>query len=88
MSKPPVLCRLWGHAIDAEAADHYCVYYCERCHEQVDPDRGPAAWLRRQWHSARYAIRDRIFRFRAWLTCTECGKHFGRHDREYDHIPF
>jgi len=33
-------------------------------------------------------IKDRWSLFAVWLKCPDCGKRFGRHDDDAEHIPF
>jgi hypothetical protein len=85
--KRPLMCRVWGHTEDLEAARHgYNV--CATCREWIVDDTGLRDWVRRWWWAHTYRIRDRWFRFRLWLRCDECGCWCGRHDDKFDHIPF
>lgn len=89
--KTPLACHILGHAINHEASYYYGVEYCDRCEKQVPGNTGLKKALENLgW--ALWRIRDAMcdcaLRVRQWLTCSDCGRHFGRHDDAFDHIPF
>lgn len=83
-----LLCRFWGHDPHPEAAEFYCVYDCRRCGELYDQDMGLREWAKVRWWHLCYWASLRIAAWRYWLRCTDCGKRFGRHDDNADHLPF
>lgn len=87
----PRLCRLWGHDLDPDALRYYGIDYCQRCERQVEGSTGVLRLREllsvRLWIMRR-AVRDRLYGWREWLKCSECGRRFGKHDDRFDHLPF
>lgn len=82
-----IWCRIAGHRYNPEGAEYYCVYDCERCghhgyeygwREQIEGK----LWRLNRWGES--------YRWGFWwaFKCSECGKRFGRHNDEFDHLPF
>lgn len=82
-----LICRLIGHDFEPEAAHYYGLYSCRRCGYE-DRDGRPPSWLEVVRYRLRGWIRDRRHDFRKWWKCSDCGRHFGRHDETVDHLPF
>ena len=83
-----LLCRLWGHRLDAEASYHYGVDYCERCAREVT-GTGLREWLKTQawvlrWRTASLAAPL----IGGWRRCPDCQRRFTRCDESVEHIPF
>lgn len=86
--RPPLLCRILGHAWEPVAAKFYCVYLCERCLHEGYSDGSIRERVSLRLWIWRNRLSEQTHRWRAWLTCSDCGKHFGRHDESADHLPF
>lgn len=82
-----ILCKLWGHKLNEEAAYYYSVYHCDRCGDVYEEDTGLRERLRIQWWRLRQATAQRWHSLMYWLKCSECGLRFGKHD-DSDHLPF
>jgi hypothetical protein len=90
VKKPaPIMCRLWGHAIDADASYYYGVGYCDRCVGQVD-GAGPREWLRTRIWIARRCLYESLLQpvVGFFSRCPDCKHRFYRCDESVDHIPF
>ena len=84
-----LLCEILGHKINPDAFYSYGLHYCERCQEEVDPNEvGIVEWIRLKIYIKTGTLRMNYRLFKEWLKCPDCGKHFGRHDAEVDHLPF
>ena len=84
----PILCRLWGHALNEEAAYYYAVFSCDRCGDVYEQDTGLREWVKVRWWLASQRVKSELKDWRYWLRCSDCGRRFGRHDDSQDHIPF
>lgn len=84
-------CRLFGHAWDHDASRYYSVYHCNRCgyvaQDHFDDGYLPRIklWLLFRWHDVGDWARRK---FHGFFPCPECGRRFGKHDTNVDHIPF
>lgn len=85
---PSVRCRWWGHAIDPVASHYYSLTYCARCDCPVYECPGVRERIRIRWFLVRTWIHAEAYRLRDWVTCSDCGHHWGRHDETVDHLPF
>lgn len=84
----PVLCRIWGHKLDADASYYHGVDYCERCVQEVC-DAGTREWMKTKLWILRCRIADAlkpIVRF--FRRCPDCQNRFNRCDESVDHLPF
>ena len=90
LSQPrSLMCRIWGHDLNPEASYYYALCYCNRCvHEVPEDETGLREWLGVRFWLLRRSIAYTVSSWRAWITCPECGLHFGRHDQKVDHLPF
>lgn len=80
------ICKYWSHAT-ADEQDNSPT--CARCGDDwwtID-SRGDIG-LRQHLSLWRWTARINIRQAREWLTCPDCGKHFGRHDESVEHLPF
>ncbi len=86
----PLLCRLWGHAVDETALHYYGVVHCERCglHGESTMDTGAREWLKVRWWLLKEWLGSYGRGILGWLHCSECGHWFGKHDDSIDHVPF
>jgi hypothetical protein len=85
----PVMCRLWGHAIDVDASYYYGVEYCNRCVGAVC-DTGPREWIRTRISIVCSWIYEAAIKPVAgfFSRCPDCNHRFNRCDESIDHIPF
>jgi hypothetical protein len=87
-------CRIFGHDIEPVGAFYYSVDRCFRCSPYGDGcalEVYDAGWRERIKVRCRIALRwlnERWWMLQAWHRCSECGRRFGRHDSNYDHLPF
>lgn len=80
-----LLYKYLGHVRDPIAEEHgYSL--CRDCGDYLgEHDR--IRWER--LHALKWEILYHLPRFRAWrMPCPDCGKRFGRHDPNVDHMPF
>lgn len=79
------LCLVIGHRYDPAEMEYTDHYHCTRCGYLGHYDTGFVCWLR----ETRWRLYWRWRGLRRWITCIDCGCHFGRHDySENDHLPF
>jgi hypothetical protein len=85
----PLLCRVWGHAIDEDASYYYGVDYCDRCVGAID-NKGPREWIRTRFWIIRRSIYEALIRhvIGFFSRCPDCNHRFNRCDESVDHLPF
>lgn len=82
-------CLLFGHTYDEDEGRYIGHDVCARCGYEPDAYEvikisgllNPCWWLFHRNH-------EQMRRFKEWWRCSECGRHCGRHDKNFDHIPF
>lgn len=82
-----ILCRVFGHLWNPDAAEYYRQYYCDRCGHEENFNDGPSLVHRLTWRW-RLWFRDQRHAWSRWWVCSDCGWHCGRHDESVDHLPF
>jgi endogenous inhibitor of DNA gyrase (YacG/DUF329 family) len=83
MNVKKLKCRWFGHDI---RNDYPYQYYCPYCNTYVEYDE----FVRGGY------INRLVYNIKAWCKfkinwfnkCPDCGKRFGRHDENYQHLPF
>lgn len=90
-----LLCKVFGHNV-SDLAPHPV---CDRCgaydyNADVWTDfdyyglRTPIVKLRRFKNECVNGFQWKHRSVKNWLTCSECGWHFGKHNEKVDHVPF
>lgn len=86
-----ILCYwIVGHDFDEDHCRSIGFLVCERCGYEGcedDSDSLVNCILTVYW-TLWFNVVPPLKRFREWITCTQCGRHFGRHDNNVDHCPF
>jgi hypothetical protein len=83
-------CRLIGHKSGEYVRWVNCwPYVCERCGASEMDEDFRESWHVDAWRRFLYRAWCEYHKLLAWLgPCPECGRRFGRHDPENEHIPF
>lgn len=72
-----IICWYFGHDLNNCSNEWYCV----SCDEYIDYDETIK-------DSVKYKLSQWWARKKNWIKCPDCGLKFGRHDNNYDHLPF
>jgi DNA-directed RNA polymerase subunit RPC12/RpoP len=83
-SKKEALCRMFGHKLDEMALQCAGELRCSRCGLDLET----SSRLQRTGASIRWELGVRADMLKAWYRCGTCGRRFGRHDSNVDHLPF
>ena len=83
------VCSLLGHK-DGDPEAIYDPFVCCRCgaSDYYESDFSEP-WHINAYHRLKSKVVGKWERLKGWsLPCSDCGRRFGRHDENVDHLPF